>query len=154
MPIMLFISKVWIWEWMQLLAKWICLSSDYWSSATNRPHGYWLQAIWTQLLPRAWWDQSFDSGTGQWVASHLGHQGMTLFVSGWILIVVTDICWCGAMHGVTVSTSAFLACHKCCCVGSSLAWGLNLRALVCGIFLSLSPGVFSRYSGFLPSLIG
>ena len=26
----------------------------------------------------------------------------------------------GAMRGVTVSTSAFLACHQCCCAGSSL----------------------------------
>ena len=37
-------------------------------------------------------------------------------------------------RGVTVSMSAFLACHQCCCAGSSLAWGLNLRAVVCGIF--------------------
>ena len=37
-------------------------------------------------------------------------------------------------RGVTVSTSAFLACHECYRAGSSLAWGLNLRALVCGIF--------------------
>ena len=36
--------------------------------------------------------------------------------------------------GVTVSMSAFLACHQCYCAGSSLAWGLNLRAVVCGIF--------------------
>ena len=57
-------------------------------------------------------------------------------------------------RGVTVSMSAFLACHQCYCAGSSLAWGLNLRALVCGIFLSSSPGVFSGYSGFLPSFIG
>ena len=40
----------------------------------------------------------------------------------------------GAMRGVTVSMSAFLACHQCYCMGSSLAWGLNLRAVVCGIF--------------------
>ena len=63
-------------------------------------------------------------------------------------------CGCGATRGVTVSTSAFLACHQCYCAGSSLAWGLNLRALVCGIFCSSSPGVFSGYSGFLPSFIG
>ena len=36
--------------------------------------------------------------------------------------------------GVTVSMSAFLACHQCYCAGSSLAWGLNLRAVVCGVF--------------------
>ena len=36
--------------------------------------------------------------------------------------------------GVTVCMSAFLACHQCYCAGSSLAWGLNLRAVVCGIF--------------------
>ena len=40
----------------------------------------------------------------------------------------------GATRGVTVSTCAFLACHQCYCAGSSLAWGLNIRALVCGIF--------------------
>ena len=60
----------------------------------------------------------------------------------------------GATRGVTVSMSAFLACHHCYCAGSSLAWGLNLRAVVCGIFWSSSPGVFSGYSGFLPSFIG
>ena len=40
----------------------------------------------------------------------------------------------GATSGVTVSMSAFLACHQCYCAGSSLAWGLNLQAVVCGIF--------------------
>ena len=40
----------------------------------------------------------------------------------------------GATRGVMVSISAFLACHQCYCAGSSLAWGLNLRAVVCGIF--------------------
>ena len=59
----------------------------------------------------------------------------------------------GATSGVTVSTSAFLACHQCCCAGFSLTWGLNLRALVCGIFWSSLLGVFSGYSGFLPSFI-
>ena len=57
----------------------------------------------------------------------------------------------GATRGVTVSMSAFLAYHQCYCAGSSLAWGLNLWAVVCGIFGSSSPGVFSGYSGFLPS---
>ena len=36
----------------------------------------------------------------------------------------------GATRGVTVSMSAFLACHQCYCTGSSLAWGLNLRTVV------------------------
>ena len=40
----------------------------------------------------------------------------------------------GATCGVTVSMSAFLACHQCYCAGLSLAWGLSLRAVVCGIF--------------------
>ena len=40
----------------------------------------------------------------------------------------------GATRGVMVSVSAFLACHQCYCAGSSLAWGLNLRAVVYGIF--------------------
>ena len=39
-----------------------------------------------------------------------------------------------ATRGVTVSMSAFLACHQCHCAGSSLAWGLNLWTVVCGIF--------------------
>ena len=38
-----------------------------------------------------------------------------------------------AMCGVIVST-AFLACHQCWSVSSSLGWGLKFRALVCGIF--------------------
>ena len=36
--------------------------------------------------------------------------------------------------GVTVSMSVFLACHQCYCAGSSLVWGLNLRAVICGTF--------------------
>ena len=40
----------------------------------------------------------------------------------------------GATRSVTVSMSAFLAFHQCYCAGSSPAWGLNLRAVVCGIF--------------------
>ena len=47
----------------------------------------------------------------------------------------TCVCTCHmASRGVTVSTSAFLACHQCYCAGSSLTWGLDLRALVFGIF--------------------
>ena len=38
----------------------------------------------------------------------------------------------GARRGATVSTSAFLAC-QCYSASASLAWGLNFRALVCGI---------------------
>ena len=43
-------------------------------------------------------------------------------------------------HGVMVSTSAFLAstCHQCWNVGSSLIYGLNFGALVCGIYLTLA----------------
>ena len=40
----------------------------------------------------------------------------------------------GRTRGVTVSTSAFLACLQRYCAGSSLACGLNLWTLVCGIF--------------------
>ena len=60
----------------------------------------------------------------------------------------------GGMRGVAVTLSAFLACHKCYYAGLSLTWGLNLWALVCGIFWSSSPRVFSRYSSFPPSFIG
>ena len=40
----------------------------------------------------------------------------------------------GATCGVTVSTSAFLSCHQICCAGSSLALGVNLRAVAYVIF--------------------
>ena len=46
----------------------------------------------------------------------------------------------GATRGVMVSMFAFPACHQCCYAGLSLAWGLNLWALVYGIFWSSSPG--------------
>ena len=59
---------------------------------------------------------------------------------------------CRATRGVTVSTCAFPACHQCYCAGSSLAWGLNLRAAVCGIFWSSSSGFFFRVLRF-PSLL-
>ena len=49
-----------------------------------------------------------------------------------IIIIIVVVVVIGG--GVTVSMSAFLACHQCYCAGSSLAWGLNLRAVVCGIF--------------------
>ena len=60
----------------------------------------------------------------------------------------------GATRGVTVSISAFLACHQCYCAGSSLAWGLTLGAVARGISYSSSSRIFSGYSGLLPSFIG
>ena len=84
------------------------------------------------------WDTPFWSGT------------LVMFV----VCGVVATCGAGATRGVTVSMSAFLACHQCYCAGSSLVWGLNLQAVVCGIFWSSSPGVFSGYSGFLPTFIG
>ena len=48
--------------------------------------------------------------------------------------------------------SAVLACRQCYCAGSSLTLGLNLRALVRGIFWSSSPGVFLRVLRFPPHL--
>ena len=65
-----------------------------------------------------------------------------------------DFPFTGSTRGVMVSTSAFLACHQCYSAGSSLVWGLNFRALVCCIFWSSVSGVFTGYSGFLPSFIG
>ena len=52
---------------------------------------------------------------------------------------------------VMVYISAFLACHQFHSAGSSLGWGLNFGAEVCGIFWSSSSRVFSGYSSFLPS---
>ena len=40
----------------------------------------------------------------------------------------------GVMCDIMVSMSAFLAYHQCLSVDLSLGWGLNLWALVCGIF--------------------
>ena len=40
----------------------------------------------------------------------------------------------GVTRGGAVSLSAFPACHQCYCAGLSLTLGLNLRAVVCGIF--------------------
>ena len=86
-----------------------------------------------------------------WLAEVIDRYGRAcLFTGHSHTIYYTSYAPCG----VTVSTSAFLACHQCYCAGSSLAWDLNLRALVCGIFCSSSPGVFSGYSGFLPFSIG
>ena len=57
------------------------------------------------------------------------------------------------MHGVTVSTSAFLACQQCYCVGSKLAWGLDLRALVAYVaFSEARPRGFLRVFRFPPLL--
>ena len=80
------------------------------------------------------------------------------FTSTFVVVSQKDMTWlmdksfwditAGAKRGVTVSMSASLACHQWYCAGSRLAWGLNLRAVVCGIFWSSLPGVFSGYSGF------
>ena len=48
-----------------------------------------------------------------------------------ILLLLQSV---GATYGGMVNTSAFLAFHQCYCAGSSLTWGWNLQALVCGIF--------------------
>ena len=60
----------------------------------------------------------------------------------------------GVTRGVMVGTSAFLPSHQCLSAGLILTWGLNFRPLACGIFWSLSSGVFAGYSGFLPSFTG
>ena len=51
-----------------------------------------------------------------------------IFSFAWILRLMTlphRLIQAEATHGVTVSMSAFLACHQCYCAGLSLAWGLN-----------------------------
>ena len=60
----------------------------------------------------------------------------------------------GATRGVTVSMSAFLTCHQCYCAGSSLAWGLNLRAWFPTMwhFLKLVARGFLRVLRFPPLL--
>ena len=60
----------------------------------------------------------------------------------------------GVMCGVAVSMSAFLTSTFCQCwiVGSSLGWGLNFQALVCGIFFKLVVGGFLCVLRFTPLL--
>ena len=58
----------------------------------------------------------------------------------------------GATHGVTVSTSAFLACHQCYCAGSSLAWGLNTSGFSVWHFPKLVTRGFLQVLLFLPLL--
>ena len=60
-----------------------------------------------------------------------------------------------ATSGVVARTFAFQAnaCRHYKSAGSSLGLGSNLWLFVFGVFWSLSPRVFSRYSGFLPSFI-
>ena len=65
------------------------------------------------------------------VSSSICFSGLLVWLFPWL---TTQLQVNGAMCGVTVSMSAFLACHQCYCVGSSLAWGLNLQTVVCGIF--------------------
>ena len=58
----------------------------------------------------------------------------SLFVELFSVLDVVTVVMLYATRGVTVNMSAFLACHQCYYAGSSLAWGLNLRVVVCGIF--------------------
>ena len=48
----------------------------------------------------------------------------------------------GATRSVTVNTSAFLPSYQCYCTSSRLAFGLNLRSLVCGISEARHQGFF------------
>ena len=105
------------------------------------------------LAPDIWWFFSLALFVLSFVRS-FAHLFVRSLLLSFFLSFVRSLIVFGATRGVTVSMSAFLACHQCYCAGSSLAWGLNLRAVVCGIFWSSSPGVFSGYSGFLPSFIG
>ena len=56
------------------------------------------------------------------------------------------------MGGVTVSTSAFLACHQCYCVGSSLVSGLESLGFSMWHFLKLVTRGFLRVLQFPPLL--
>ena len=58
----------------------------------------------------------------------------------------------GATRGVTVSISAFLACHQCYCAGSSLAWDLSLSCCSMWHFLKLVARGFLRVLRFPPLL--
>ena len=101
---------------------WPCLPESSW----------WISYL--ILAVEIWVLRSLPSGAAMPTSSSAVDQ---LWFDPW------SIC-CQATRGVAVSTSAFLACHQCYCVGLSLAWGLNLRAFVCGLFWSsrhgFSPG--------------
>ena len=53
-----------------------------------------------------------------------------------------------ATRGVTVSESAFLACHQCCCAGSSLTLGLASSGFSMRHFLKLVARGFIRVLRF------
>ena len=57
-----------------------------------------------------------------------------------------------ATRGATVSLSAFLACHQCCCAGSSLALGLESSGCCMWHFLKLVARGFLRVLRFPPFL--
>ena len=56
------------------------------------------------------------------------------------------------MCGVTVSMSAFLACHQCYCAGLSLAWGLGSLGCSMWHFVKLATRGFLRVHQFPPLL--
>ena len=56
----------------------------------------------------------------------------------------------GATRGVTVSTSAFLACHQCYCAGSSLVSGLESSDFSMWHFLKFVTKSFPRVLRFPP----
>ena len=65
------------------------------------------------------------------------------------MMVSWKLSW--ATRGVTVSTSAFLACHQCCCAGSSLALGLEFSGFSMWHFLKLVARGFLRVLRLPPS---
>ena len=64
--------------------------------------------------------------TAAFLACHRATRGVTVCTAAFLACH-------RATRGVTVCTAALLACHQCYCAGSSLAWGLNFPAVVCGI---------------------
>ena len=77
---------------------------------------------------------------------------MILPVSNVDCSAIVFVWYLGATRGVAVSMSAFLACHQFYCAGLSFAWGLNLRPVVCDIFLKLVARGFLWVLGFPPLL--
>ena len=95
-------------------------------NSSMKAHGWSSTPLVSPMLPEMYATQSGSSAAGYWQQQHYAqmYSAETEQVGK-----ITR-----ATRGVTVSMSAFLACHQCYYAGSSLVWGLNLWAVVCGIF--------------------
>ena len=102
------------------------------SPAWKSPFPFSITISLSTLLPSCRGYQNSLHGSGQDLAVTFSHAVISLPLLSARLRGPQHFVF--STSGETVSTSAFLACHQRYCAGSSLVWGLNLCALVCGIY--------------------